>query len=272
MKKYAWMLGLAGMLRLMTGCATPSPPAPLAPARPSGELATGFINKYLLFEGTPHRYVVYVPYTYTPSKAWPLIVFLHGAGERGSDGLLQTEVGIGTAIRRFPDRFPAIVLFPQCPNDEFWDVMFAPIEHMMACTRDEYAIDPSRIYLTGLSMGAYGAWLWASMRPDTFAALMPICGGGNVEEIAARLGRSLAGDYGAPEERIRRLATLPTWVFHGADDPTVPVERSREMVAALKAAGGNVQYTEFPNTGHNSWDPAYTHKEAIRWLFKQRRP
>ncbi len=271
MKKCACMLGLAGMLRLMTGCATPSPLTSLTSPRPSGEFPSGFINKTLDFDGARYRYVVYVPYEYSEQKAWPLIVFLHGAGERGNDGLVQTEVGIGTAIRRFPDRFPAIVLFPQCPENEFWDVMFAPLETMMARIREEYTIDPSRIYLTGLSMGGYGAWLWASTKSDTFAALMPICGGGNVEEVAGRLGRPLSGDYGTPEERIRHLATLPTWVFHGADDATVPVERSREMVAALQAAGGNVRYTEFPDIGHNSWDTAYAHEKAIRWLFKQQR-
>lgn len=269
MKKCAWALGLAGMLRLLTGCATPATPPTIMQTRPSGTPVTGFLNYVLEHDGALHRYVIYVPQDYSPNNAWPLIVFLHGAGERGADGLIQTEVGIGSAIRRYPDRFPAIVLFPQCPENEFWDVMFAPMEGMMQRIQEEYAVDASRIYLTGLSMGGFGTWLWASMRPDTFAALMPICGGGNVEEIAAHLGRPLNMDYGPLEDRIQRLAALPAWVFHGTDDATVPVERSREMAAALKAAGGKVHYTEFPGVGHNSWDPAYMDKRAIRWLFKQ---
>jgi predicted peptidase len=118
--------------------------------------------------------------------------------------------------------------------------------------RAAYTIDPKRIYLTGLSMGGFGTWGFAPSHIDTFAALMPICGGGSKKDAPA-------------------LAKLPIWAFHGGDDETVPAEKSREMVEAVKAAGGKVKYTEYPGVGHNSWDAAYGDPEAIEWLLKQRK-
>ncbi|HOV75536.1 MAG TPA: dienelactone hydrolase family protein [Candidatus Hydrogenedentes bacterium] len=214
---------------------------------------TGFINRSVSVGGVDRRYVVYVPREYTPDKAWPLILFLHGAGERGDDGLLQTEVGIGHAIRLNPDRFPCLVVMPQCPKDVWWHEV---PEHIAAALEDAleaYRADPERIYLTGLSMGGFGTWIYGAAHVDTFAAFMPICGGGNPADAA-------------------KLAARPVWAFHGADDDTVPPEKSREMVEAVRRAGGHVQYTEYPGTGHNSWDNAYGDPASIPWLLKQRKP
>jgi predicted peptidase len=143
------------------------------------------------------------------------------------------------------------------------------LDTAIARTRGEYNVDSKRITLTGLSMGGYGAWIWGPTHTDLFAALMPICGGGNTFDIEHLLGRKQHSDYGSLDERVKKLATLPIWAFHGTDDDVVPVERSREMVALVEKAGGKVKLTEFPNVGHNSWDHAYAEKKAIEWLLAQ---
>ncbi|HPO13212.1 MAG TPA: prolyl oligopeptidase family serine peptidase [Candidatus Hydrogenedentes bacterium] len=270
MKRGAWLLSFAGLLKMLTGCAT-SGDAKMTDFKPVLDqgIPTGFLNKTLSNGHKTWRYVVYVPHDYSPNKEWPLIIFLHGAGERGSDGLKHTQVGIGAAIRLYPERFPAIVLFPQCPDDGFWDLILDPMETALQHTREAYKIDPKRIYLTGLSMGGFGAWIWGAEKSDTFAALIPICGGGDVAQIEKLLDRKLTHDFGTMEERTKKLATLPIWAFHGAKDPAVPPAASRTMVELVKKAGGNVKYTEFPHAEHNSWDDAYQDEETAKWLFKQ---
>jgi len=234
------------------------------------------VNKHLISKsidvgGKSHRYLVYEPPGYTPDKAWPLIVFLHGAGERGDDGLAPAQAGIGNAIRKNPERFPTVVLFPQCAIGSDWafhhDLLDAELEAVLS----EYKIDPKRIYLTGLSMGGYGTWLWGAIKTDTFAALVPICGGGDPDDIQKIVGAPHANPYGSHASRVRALATLPIWAFHGGSDSVVPPENTRTMVEAIKAAGGNIQYTEFEGVDHNSWDPAYQSEETIAWLLKQKK-
>ncbi|MFN3650151.1 MAG: alpha/beta hydrolase-fold protein [Armatimonadota bacterium] len=217
---------------------------------------TGFLNKTIQINGREHPYVVYVPRNYTPDKAWPVVLFLHGAGERGTDGLAQSQVGIGGAIRMHADRFPGIVVMPQCLPNEWWDrESMKPVAlGALDQTLKEYRIDRDRQYLTGLSMGGFGSWALASQHPERWAAVAPICGRGN------------------PAEMGPKLTKLPIWVFHGDKDEAVPVQHSREMVEAIKAAGGTrVKYTEYPGVGHNSWDPAYNDPEFATWLFQQKR-
>ena len=198
---------------------------------------------------------LYVPANYNDGREWPLIVFLHGMGERGADGVDQTTVGIGPAIQAHPERFPALVLMPQCSSDYVWTSPngIAHIDHAIAQVRERYNIDAQRIYLTGLSMGGYGAFNYAALHPERFAAVVPICGGGN------------------PERHAEPLATIPMWVFHGGADNVVAPERSRQMVEAIRNAGGNIQYTEYPGVGHNSWDAAYGDPEVIAWMLAQRK-
>jgi predicted peptidase len=215
-------------------------------------MPTGFINKTMVARDQVRRYAVYVPHEYDPAQAWPLIVFLHGAGERGDDGLKQTEVGLGRAIRLAPDRFPAVVVMPQCPDGVWWDAALDDIEVSLNNTLRDYNIDRRRIYLTGLSMGGYGTWLYGAQHPERFAALMPVCGGGRLDDASV-------------------LAKLPIRAFHGAKDDVVPAKESRAMVEAVRNAGGTVEYTEYPDLQHNCWDAAYGDAKAIRWLFQQRR-
>jgi predicted peptidase len=236
---------------------------------------TGFLNRSVVIDGTAYAYQVYVPREYRPSTAWPIILALHGAGERGNDGLLQTQVGLGSAIRRHADRYPAIVVFPQRSPNATWQDFGATLA-LAALDRSiaEFKTDPSRVYLTGLSMGGNGAWYLAYRNPDRFAALVVVCGfvsgrtGASGSSYAAIAPASASDPFG---EVAQRVARLPIWIFHGDADKSVPVEESRNMAAALKAIGANVQYTELPGVGHNSWDPAYEMEALAKWLFEQRR-
>ncbi|HJQ67036.1 MAG TPA: PHB depolymerase family esterase, partial [Gemmatimonadales bacterium] len=234
---------------------------------------TGFLNRTASVGGTAFRYQVYVPAEYTATSAWPVILFLHGAGERGADGLLQTNVGLAPAIRNDPSRYPAIVVFPQLPPDSQW--VGVPAEMALVALRQtlaEFHADSDRVYLTGLSMGGHGAWYLAYRHPELFAAVIPICGW--VPDFPRFAGSVpvVPPDSGAPLAALgRQLKRVPVWIFHGEMDRVVPVVSSREPAAALQAAGGNVRYTELPGLDHNSWDAAYGSRQFSDWLFAQRR-
>jgi predicted peptidase len=233
---------------------------------------TGFLNRVASAGGKEYRYQVYVPADYASRTDWPVILFLHGAGERGSDGIRQTTVGLGPAIRQDPSRFPAIVVFPQVPTDSAWaggpaDAAMVALRQTMA----EYRVDVDRVYLTGLSMGGRGSWQLAYRNPTLFAAVAPICGW---ITQTPRLTNApvVPPDSGSQFVALaRQLRDVPIWIFHGEMDRVVPVIGSREPAAALKDAGGNVRYTEYLGTDHNSWDATYASKEFVDWLFGQRR-
>lgn len=224
--------------------------------------STGFINMHTRVGDQERPAVVYVPADYDPDKEYPLIVFLHGAGERGDDGLRQTEVGIGPAIRQNPDRFPCIVFIPQCPTGMWWspvpgrseDKSSGPhITDGIDKIKRKFNIDEDRVSLTGLSMGGYGTFAYGADTAAQFSAFMPICGGGDVAGAA-------------------QLASRPMWVFHGEADTVVPMDRSKEMVDAIRDEGGSVKLTTYPEVGHNSWDAAYSKREgAVEWLLAQER-
>lgn len=241
-------------------------------AQESSAIDANFIAKSIQVHGAEERYVVYVPPAYSADQAWPLIVFLHGAGERGDDNEAPIKQGIANAIRKTPERFPAIVLFPQCPKGQDFNTYHDALDGELAATREAYNIDAARIYLTGLSMGGYGTWLWGAIHTDTFAALMPICGGGDPADIQKLLNVGGGNPYGSMASRLRSLATIPIWAFHGGSDSVVPVDRSRFMVEAIQARGGTIRYTEFDGVDHNSWDTAYQETEGIAWLLQQRKP
>lgn len=235
---------------------------------------TGFLDRTVNVGGQTYRYQVYVPANYAKPERWPVILFLHGAGERGADGLIQTNVGLAPAIRQAPGRFPAIVIFPQVPADSQW--VGAPADAALAAlaqTMREFRTDPARVYLTGLSMGGHGTWYLAYRRPELFAAIVPVCGWvvdmdrfrGSVPVVPAESGAALPS-------LARRLGKLPIWIFHGEVDGAVPVNGSREPAAALKAASADVRYTEFLGMNHNVWDAVYGSDEFTRWLFAQHRP
>ena len=235
---------------------------------------TGFLNRTMQIARDQYRYQVFVPSNYDPQKKWPVILFLHGSGERGQDGLLHTEVGMGYAIRYAGADFPAVVVFPQCRRDRFWtdaDMQTVALTALNQ-TIKEFHGDPDHIYLTGLSMGGYGTWEIAIHNSGKFAAFVPICGGLKAPKDYPNLQSSLIHDAAIPDpyaEVARRIGKTPVWIFHGDADPTVPVEESRKMAKALQDAGGNVKYTEYPGVPHNSWDKAYAEPQLIPWMLQQ---
>ena len=236
---------------------------------------TGFLNRTIILSSVSYRYQVFVPADWNKHQKWPVLLFLHGYGERGSDGMLSTEIGIGRAIRRHADRFNLLVVIPQCPSTTVWttkdmeDLAMAALEH----TVREFKGDRERLYLTGLSMGGYATWDMAVRYPGEFAAFVPICGGIQPGKHIPELRSSLIDDPKVSDpftETARRIGKTPVWIFHGAEDDSVPVEESRKMAAALQAAGANFKYTEYPGVGHNSWDNAYSEPEFVPWLVAQR--
>ena len=246
----------------------------ILPAARAGSqtVQTGFLDRSVTIGGVAYPYEIYVPATYSTAQQWPVILFLHGAGERGGDRLLQTSNALGAAIRRAPSAYPAIVILPQVPNDSSWvgipsQVAMTALDNAMA----EFRIDPDRVYLTGLSMGGNGTWHLAYRFPERFAAIAPICGfvttlGGRTFKAAVPTD---SGD--AFQTLARRVAKLPTWIFHGEIDQAVPVAQSRQAAEAIRKAGGDVKYTEFLGMDHNVWDAAYASPQFITWLFAQRR-
>ena len=234
---------------------------------------TGFLDRSVVIGSRTYPYQVYVPANYSTRTDWPVILFLHGAGERGSDGLLQTTVGIASAIRQDPKRFPAIVIIPQLSPDSQW--VGAPAEAAYTAltqTLGEFKVDAQRVYLTGLSMGGHGTWYLAYRHPEIFAAIAPICGW--VTERPDSRGTVTVippGDGPELPALAKRLGKLPVWIFHGEMDPTVAVRYSREPAEALKSASANVRYTEFLGLGHNVWDATYASDTFLNWLFAQRR-
>jgi predicted peptidase len=219
-------------------------------------------------DGGELAYRLLAPARVEADKKYPLVVFLHGAGERGNDNEKQLIHG-SALFTKYRDKFPAFVLFPQCPNGKRWvevdwsqktpHVSPKEASEPMKRTRaliDQLVknkpIDTSRIYIMGLSMGGYGVWDFMARYPDVAAAAVPICGGADNTTAAA-------------------IKHIPVWAFHGAKDAVVWPIRSQSMVEELKKAGGTVRYTEYPSVGHNSWTPAFAEAELLPWLFAQQR-
>ena len=253
---------LAIAVLLLGGCMS-------TPTRSTGS----FVERNLEIAGETRRCQVFVPASAAGGRMPPVIVFLHGSGERGSDGAKQTLVGIGPYLRAHQDRFPAIVVFPQAPDETEWagnaDLVFATLD---AATR-EFHGDPDRTYLTGLSMGGYGTWDMAMRAPGRFAALAPVCGG-VVHPRRPSMGVSgIAGAANPYAAVAARLKDTPVWQFHGALDDVVSPDYSRQMNAALQAAGArDARLTIFPDANHNSWDATYSQTpELWTWLFAQKR-
>jgi predicted peptidase len=176
------------------------------------------------------------------------MLFLHGSGESGTNVLKVKKHGPPHYVESHPE-FPFILVSPQSHGHGWNNAALMALLDDVAKT---YRVDAHRIYLTGLSMGGFGTWSLAAAHPEKFAAIVPVCGGGKTSDAS-------------------KLATLPIWAFHGAKDPTVPVKNSREMVAALKAVGGNVKYTEYPEAQHDCWTETYNNPELYKWLLDQKR-
>lgn len=256
---------LACLLALLMGACGSTPPPSTAPA--------GFVQRSLVFAGRERPYAMFVP-AHAPGARLPVVLFLHGSGERGRDGLAQTRVGPGPWLRAHAASFPALVVMPQVDQDEEW--MGANARMALAvldAASAEFGGDPERTYATGMSMGGYGTWEVALAAPDRFAALVPVCGGVRaprpqrptlkVSEVA-----DLADPYAALASRLRHI---PAWLFHGARDDVVPPVDDRRLHAAARTVGADFRYTEYPEGNHNAWDATYANPAMWDWLLAQRR-
>ncbi len=226
---------------------------------------TGFLNRTLTLYGVVHHYQVYLPEGWDEHAKWPVILFLHGSGERGEEGMDETQIGLPAAIRVHPERWPAIVVMPQVPfNHHHWTDPDMMEMAMGALAQEEHEFhgDPERTYLTGLSLGGYGTWEIARTYPHVFAAIVPVCGGVFWSYQPQRWQQTEL-----PTEYARVLAHTPAWIFHGAADNVVSPRQSELMFDAMKAAGANVRLWEYEKVRHNVWDKAYAEPELPRWLF-----
>ena len=200
-----------------------------------------------------YRYLLSKPEAYEAdtAKKWPLVLFLHGSGERGTDLEMLKKHGPPKLIDA-GQKFPAVVASLQCEPQQLWNPhgVKALTDHLIRTER----IDTARVYLTGLSMGGFGTWETAFEYPDTYAAIAPICGGAGVRWVQAE-----------------RLAHLPCWIFHGDKDGAVPVEFSHKIHDALKKVGAPVKLTIYPGVGHDSWTRTYDDAEFWKWLFAQKK-
>lgn len=235
-----------------------------------GDLQLMEKRAYIGAAGTLLPYRLLKPEAYDARQLYPLVLFLHGGGERGDDNEKQLIHGVPQFLRpSLRKQHPSFLVAPQCSARVQWvDADWsAPAHHMPAKPTEpthltlelldvlarEFSIDGRRIYVTGLSMGGFGAWDMCARRPELFAAAVPVCGGGD-------------------EATAAMIAKIPQWAFHGAKDDVVNPARSRNMIEALQKAGGAPRYTEYPDIGHDSWNPAYRDPNLYEWLFAQRRP
>jgi predicted peptidase len=217
-------------------------------------------------ESLPYRFTK--PSKIEDAKKYPLLIFLHGAGERGDDNKAQMKHCIADIVRLASEKHPFFMIVPQCPAEQKWaDVNWSEDSHTMtdAPSRPmsvvmdlidqvskDFPVDQNRIYIMGLSMGGFGTWDAISRYPDKFAAAIPICGGGDPAQAT-------------------KLLKLPIWVFHGSADTVVKPERSREMVDAVEKVGQKLKYTEYPGVGHDSWSQTFSNPDVIEWLFAQKK-
>lgn len=222
------------------------------------------------------QYRILYPMNYDEAKSYPLVLFLHGAGERGDDNEAQLTHGVKLfAQEENRERFPCIVIAPQCPKDSYWasvevirsqypvtlnfdydkpsnSPLNAAIELVEQMIKEKKALK-KKTYITGLSMGGMGTFEAVYKNPKLFAAAMPVCGGGDEAKFS------------------KKMAKVPFWVFHGDADNVVAVENSREAVAKLKELGANVMYTEYPGVNHNSWDNAFAEPDYLEWMFSKKK-
>ena len=200
------------------------------------------------------RYLIHLPEDYDadPDRRWPLVLFLHGAGERGSELDLAAVHG-PPKLADAGHEFPFVLVTPQCPESSQWIAELSTLSGLLDEVMEAHRIDPARVAVTGLSMGGYGTWSLAVRYPDRFAAIAPICGGMWLQSAAP-------------------LQNTPVWTFHGDADDVVPISATEQIVTELRSVGADVRFTRYPGVGHDSWTETYENPEFYDWLLSHRRP
>ncbi len=232
---------------------------------------TGFLNRTLTLRGTTYRFQVYLPEDFRrdDKRQWPIILFLHGRGERGAEGMWQTQIGLPEALRDHPERWPFIVVMPQCPLRHYWtepemyNMALAALDQEIA----EFHADPARVYLTGLSLGGYGSWELARAYPRRWAAIAVAAGGVFWSYAPSRWKEANT----LPAEYARAVGRTPVWVFHGSQDPVVPPREDELMFEAFKANNGHIRFWLYQGLQHDCWRRAFNEPELPRWLLAHRR-
>lgn len=247
--RYVRLTLFASLMLCHSGCSSlkPRPPVQAGPQRPAPAIIRPAAIRL--------EYILYLPRDYSDlEKQWPLLLFLHGAGERGHDLTRLERHGPPMLIATEAREFPFVILAPQCPPRRRWTER--PVLEALDALLDDIVsrqrIDESRIYVTGLSMGGTGTWHLACRYPDRFAAIAPICGTGNTRQAAT-------------------IAQVPAWVFYGGRDNRLLIARIRAMGNALKRAGGNVRFTVYPDSRHDAWTETYNHPGLYEWFLEHRR-
>jgi acetyl esterase/lipase len=231
---------------------------------------TGFLNRRIELNGALYRFQVYLPEDWRrdDGRLWPMILFLHGRGERGSEGMWQTQIGLPAQVRDHPERWPFVIVMPQCPLPDHWtdpkmlEMAMAALDQESA----EFHGDPERTYLTGLSMGGYGAWELARLHPHHWAAIAIAAGGIFWSYDPVRWQESST----LPAEYAEAVGRTPLWLFHGSEDNVVAPRQSELLYEAFKAAGGHIRLWIYQGLGHDCWTRAYNEPELPRWLLSHR--
>ena len=239
----------------------------LAPEAPQ---ETGFLNRRVELHGVTYRFQVFLPEEWRRDdrRLWPMILALHGRGERGSEGMWQTQIGLPQAVRDHPERWPFVIVMPQCPQPGYWTdpEMMAMAMAALDQESQEFHGDPMRTYLTGLSLGGYGAWEIAKREPQRWAAIFIAAGGifWSYEPERWQQADTLPAEY------ARELIHTPVWLFHGMEDNVVVPRQDELMYEALRAAGGHVRLWLYQGLRHDCWTRAYNEPELPRWLLAHR--
>ena len=243
-RSFVNVLFLGGVVALFTGCSA----RPVDWANQGAPPGTGFLSKQIEHEGTQRNYTVFIPHSYASQKHVPVIVFLHGVLEGGTDGKKNVAVGIGPAVSTREDKFQFIVIFPQSTSD--WqgesDVKLA-MATLDAVLKDYPAADPDQVFLTGLSNGGDGTWSIGARYPERFAGLVPMCSGPNYDDVP-------------------KLSHSHVWAFHNSVDPFRSSGKVHEMCNRLQKAGGDAKYTEYGELGHDCWTRAYSDDAIFTWM------
>ncbi len=241
------------MSRLLLSLAVTLLPLSLLPLSAAPPTPGEIVTQSASFPGdsgspTEMSWLTWVPKGEKPKEGWPLLVFLHGAGERGSDPELVKKHGPPRLAGKSKEMDSFYMIAPQCPAGRWWDIQ--AVKALIARTVADAPVDSKRIYITGISMGGYGTWALLKDSPSLMAAAVPICGAGDPSSVAA-------------------FSKVPVWAFHGDKDEAVPVKGSIDMVEALKKEKGNVKLTIYPGVGHDSWTRTYENPELYSWLLSQ---